>query len=70
VVICPLFVCVSGVPACVLSGRALHHHAPMVKPEAANAVVPSDDGRGGARNMLSHIQMSSKRLVKLLHLVG
>ena len=29
-----------------------------------------DDGRGDARNMLSHTQTSSNKLVKLLHLVG
>ena len=28
------------------------------------------DGRGDVRNMLSHTQTSSNRLVKLLHLVG
>jgi hypothetical protein len=26
VAVCPLFVCVSGVPVCVLSGRAKHNH--------------------------------------------
>jgi hypothetical protein len=32
-----------------------YHHAPTVKPEAANAVVVApDDGQGSARNMLSH----------------
>ena len=30
-----------------------YHHAPMVKPEAATAVVAPDDGREDARNMLS-----------------
>jgi len=29
-----------------------------------------DDGRGDARNMLSHTLTSSNKLVKLLHLVG
>jgi len=30
------------------------YHAPTIKPEVANAVVAPDDGRGSARNMLSH----------------
>jgi hypothetical protein len=29
-----------------------------------------DDGRGNARNMLSHTETSSNKLVKLLHFVG
>jgi hypothetical protein len=30
VAVCPLFVCVSGVPVCVLSGRALHDQTVFV----------------------------------------
>jgi len=30
-----------------------YHHTPKVKPEAATTVVAPDDGREGARNMLS-----------------
>jgi len=32
-----------------------YHHAPMVKPEAATAVVAPDDGHEDVRNMLSCI---------------
>ena len=31
-----------------------NRHIPTVKPEAPSAVYAPDDGRGGARNMLSH----------------
>jgi len=57
-------------------GRADHdqqhfyHHAPTVKPEAANAVVAPDDGHEDAQNMLSCTYTSSNKLEKLLHLVG
>jgi hypothetical protein len=48
-----------------------YYHAPTVKPEAATAVVVApDDGHEDARNMLSCIQTTSNKPVKLLHLVG
>jgi len=31
-----------------------NRHSPAVKPEAPSAVYAPDDGRGGARNILSH----------------
>ena len=41
------------------------------KPEAATAVIVApDDGHEDARNMLSYIETTSKKLEKLLHLVG
>ena len=46
-----------------------YHQAPMVKPEAATAVVTPDDGREDTRNMLSCTKTSSNKLEKMLHLV-
>jgi len=39
--------------ATALAASGFTANAPVVKPEAANAVA-DDDGRGSARNMLSH----------------
>jgi hypothetical protein len=51
------------------------HNAPAASVQRKNQrlllqLYAPDDGRGGARNMLSHIQTSSNKLVKLLHLVS
>jgi hypothetical protein len=53
-VVAVLFVVVGLVNQPDHNQQCCYHHAPTVKPEAANAVLPPDDGHGGTQNMLSH----------------
>jgi len=54
----------------VVVSQTTTNKAPTVKPELLVQFYAPDDGRRGARNMLSHTKTSSNKLVKLLHLVG